>query len=499
MKIEKTMKKNLSFVVIMLCWLILALPALDIGGGLLFTAQTDAAKPTSASNSIWGGFRGSMYQRVGDFEFLWSVLVDNEGKYPEEALAELSGPLSYDVEDSGLLYRHDGVGIVLGKFANRDMIDSPYSLFVSDAGNQALMAEISLDQGNFFYTDRWVGLNHNLREGIYYTASNKDVWPFSTETHENLYRDRGLVLKSFGLRFGRLRLGYQDALLFTGEYCNIGAFAIPAPGWVVQYAASASGRPWTSRGDMNSLLGFFADYTESNWYAYGQILVDDFNLDPILNPNKGNNAPTKLAASLGGRLATEAGTFGLYLAGASRYTFESVRNEFYSYTYYPGSAVISDDELVGIPMEDMMIGYVNGENNFAVMFAWQKALPIANLTSSLEFKLTGEQSPANPWHDQVGFEASDWFRWLDDPVLEKKLTLKAGASRSFGPVTVWTSGILGYVWNRLELVAVTDADIDSGSAERLREADGSEPCWRPSDESKWFGAISLGVKYSFTL
>ena len=493
------MKKHIFFVVAMLCWLILALPALDIRGGLLFTAQTDAAKPTTTSRSLWGGFVGSVYQKLGDFEFLWSARVDNEGKYPQEALAGLSGTLSYYAEDSGLRYSHDGIGITLGKFANYDMIDSPYSLFVSSAGNQAMMGEISLERGTFFYTDRWVGLNHNLQSGLYYTASDKDLWPCSTKTQENLYRDRGLVLKTFGLRFGRLRIGYQDALLYTGQYFNIDAFAIPAPGWLVQYAASAAGRPWTSASDMNSLMGFFADYTEDSWYVYGQVLVDDVNLDPILDPSAQNYAPNKLAASLGGRLDTKVGTFGLYIAGATRYTFESVRNEFYSYTYYPGSAVISEDALVGIPMEDLMIGYINGENNFAAMLTWKKAFPIATINSSLEFKLTGAQSPANPWHDQVGFTSSDWFRWLDDPVLEKKLTLKLGASRSFGRMTVWAKATVGYVWNRLALESVTAADSDTDSnGEYLTEADGSEPYWRPSDQSTWFGAISVGLKYSFT-
>lgn len=490
------MKKNTFIIFAILYWRIFSLSALEISGSLLFTAQTDAAKPTTTTNALWGGFVGSVYQKLGDFEFLWSVRVDNESKYPQEALTGLSGALSYYAENSGLRYRHDGVSITLGKFAHSDMIDSPYSLFVSSAGNQAMMGEISLDRGNFFYTDRWVGLNHNLREGLYSTSSDVNV---SIPTEENLYRDRGLVLKTFGLRFGQLRMGYQDALLYTGQYFNIDVFAIPAPGWVVQYAASAAGRPWTSSSDMNSLMGFFVDYTEDTWYVYGQILVDDLNLDPIIDPGVQNYAPNKLAASLGGSMATESGTFGLYLAGATRYTFESVRNEFYSYTYYPGSAVISDNVTVGIPMEDLMIGYINGENNVAAMLTWKKALPIAALTSALEFKLTGAQSPANPWHDQVGFTSSDWFRWLDDPVLEKKLTLKAGASRSFGPLTMWASGILGYVWNRLELVAVTAADSDEDSPENyVTEADGSEPYWRPSDQSTWFGAISIGLKYSFS-
>lgn len=491
-------KKHIFIFMALLCGATCALPALDINLGLLFTVQSDAAKATTSSRSLWGAFSGGMYQKAGDFEFLWSVVVDNEGKYPQEALSGLSGSLSYCLQDAGVRYRHNGFGVVLGKFANRDMVDSPYSLFVSGAGNQALMAEVSVEKGNFFYMDRWVGLNHNLATGLYYTGSSLDPWTCSSETYNNLYRDRGLVLKSFGLTFGRLRVGYQDALLYTGEYFNIDTFAIPAPSWLVQYVASAAGRPWTSSGDMNAMMGFFADYTDDDKYAYAQVLVDDLNLDKVFDPDKEYCAPNKLAASVGGKMKTEAGTFGLYMAGATRYTFESVRNEFYSYTYYPGSAVISDGELIGIPTEDLMIGYINGENNFAAMLTWQKALPVADLASSLEFKLTGEQSPANPWHDQVGVGANDWFRWLDDPVLEKKITLKAGASHSFGPLKVWLKGTVGYVWNRLELVAVTDADVDTGSDERLREADGSEPYWKPSSDCCFFGALTLGCTYRFS-
>jgi len=64
---------------------------------------------------------------------------------------------------------------------------------------------------------------------------------------------------------------------------------------------------------------------------------------------------------------------------------------------------------------------------------------------------------------------------------------------------MWASGILGYVWNRLELVAVTAADSDEDlSGYDVTEADGSEPYWRPSDQSTWFGAISIGLKYSLS-
>ena len=473
--------------------------ALDINLGLMFTAQSDAGKPTFTSEPLWGLFSGGIDQKMGDFELSWTILLYNEKEYPAEAIGGLTGASSYTLQDAGVRYEHNGIRLTLGQFANYDVVNSPYSLFISGTGHQATMAEIYVDHGDFFYLDRWVGLNHSLRQGLYYTGSSIDTDTSQyagTDTVANLYRDRGMTFKSYGVKRGPLRVGFEDALVYPGDYFNIDAFVNPGPGWLVQYAASAMGRPWTNNIDMNSMIGFFADYTTNNYYAYAQVFIDDLVADKIFYPNKLYCAPNKLAGSLGGTVNTRAGTFGLYVAGATRFTFESVGNKFYSYTYYPGSAVVYGDELIGIPTEELMVGYVNGENNFSSMVTWQKTLPIAKLSGSLEFKLTGEQSPANPFHDQVGVGPNDWFRWLDDPVLEKKLTVKAQASRSFGNFSVWCNGTAGYVWNRLALVMVTSADSDVGTDGKPKgDADGSEPLWRPSDQSCFFGALTVGFSY----
>ncbi len=493
-----------AFVSAMLFAVLQSVTALDLNLGLMFTVQSDAAKPTTSSEPLRGCFNGGLYQKAGDFEFLWSVIVNNEKKYPAEALSGLSGSLSYYTENAGVKYQKDGIRLTLGQFANHDMVNSPYSLFISGVGHQAIMAEVQVERGDFFYLDRWVGLNHNLQQNLYFTGSSIDPSTSQyagTATVGNLYRDRGVALKSYGVQKGPLRIGFQDALLYTGEYFNIDTFVNPAPGWLVQYGANAVGRPWANTMDMNNMIGFFADYATPKYYAYAQVLIDDLVASKIVHPERLYYAPNKLAGSLGGTINTQAGTFGLYLAGATRFTFESVRNEFYSYTYYPGSAIVYGGELIGIPMEDLMIGYVNGENNFASMVTWKKALPGAEVSGSLEFKLTGEQSPANPFHDQVGVGPYDWFRWLDDPVLEKKLTLTTQASHDFGRIKVWFNGVAGYVWNRLELVRVTaaDSDVDTTTGEPLREADGSEPLWRPSDESCFFGALTVGLTYRLGL
>lgn len=473
-------------VVLFWCAFALSANALEFRTGLMFSTATDYAKSTTAARNWYPKFTGGIYHSTGDVEVLWDLSVDTEGKYPEEFLAGLFGPLSVDIGEAGIRYKGSVIGLSAGRFVNTDMVDSPYALFISGAGNKALMGEVSVQHGKFFFVDRWVGLNYRLNDSQ--DEEGKYLYSTSAMT-SNIYRDRGMVYKAYGVDFGRLRLGFQDVLIFTGEYFNVNAFANPAPGYYVQYVASALGRPWTSEGDMNSILGFFVDYKAPNWYAYAQVLIDDLNFDFDINPSD-YTSPSKVAFSLGGSLDTKAGVFGAYLAGATRYTFESVRNEYYSYTYYPGSAVNSDNQLVGVPVSDMMIGYVNGENNIAAMLTWKKKLPLADVSTRLEFKLTGEQSPANPWHD--GEDWTQGTRWLDDPVLEKKLTLRGNATRSFGRFSLLVDGTIGYVWNRLELTAATNGDSSEGD-------DSSEPMWRPSGDSGPIGAISVSVKYTFPL
>ena len=74
-----------GLVPVMLFGMIQAVTALDLNLGLMFTVQSDAAKPTGSSRPLWGSFKGGVYQKAGDFEFLWSVIVDNEKKVPRRS------------------------------------------------------------------------------------------------------------------------------------------------------------------------------------------------------------------------------------------------------------------------------------------------------------------------------------------------------------------------------------------------------------------------------
>ena len=466
-------KIGLAFLSLSLCAAV-SLSALEFSFGTTATVRTDAAADTSASkNDFVEATAGVSYDSEG-FRMVWDLGFSTEREYPADFLGGFDTGFSIDILEAGMSYMGGPFTLSLGKLENKDVVDSPYALFISGADRKAMLGSIKFEDDHFFFEDRWIGLNHNLKSGIY-----------NSEDTASVYEDRGAVLKTYGLKFGRLRLGFEDAVVFTGEYFNPDFFANPAPTFYVQYVAKAAGRPWTRSGDQNAIMGFFGDYRADNWSAYAQLLVDDFNLNRFINPSSYQN-PDKLAFSAGGTWDSPIGKLGIYAAGATRYTFESIGSSFYSYTYYPASAVISDGEYIGIPLSEAMLGYVHGENNLSTMATWGRALsPKFGLGASLELSLTGEQSPANPWHNMANF---DYTRWLDDSVLEKKVVLGGGASYRIGAFLLSASGKIGWVQNRLSLVTVTD------------DGDGSaEPIWEPSSYSGLIGELTIGVQYTFGL
>jgi hypothetical protein len=97
----------------------------------------------------------------------------------------------------------------------------------------------------------------------------------------------------------------------------------------------------------------------------------------------------------------------------------------------------------------------------------------------LEFTLSGTKSAGNPWHQYIYWpEGGEGTRFLDDPILEKKLVLKGKASYPWKDFAFSLDFAVGGVWNRLALTAVESTDsanqghnLFSFSGERLhREA-----------------------------
>jgi len=179
------------------------------------------------------------------------------------------------------------------------------------------------------------------------------------------------------------------------------------------------------------------------------------------------------------------GTFGLYQAGATKYTFQSAQKEYYSYTMYPGSTVLWKNTESPIAIEDTMLGYLHGENNIALLGTWMRGFGEVDCAASLELTLSGSKSPANPWneHDTL-VDAGYGTRLLDDPVLEKKIVLGLEAGVPMGRFYLGAAGKLGYVANRLAAVATAISDEGTGLGN-------AQPIFVPSSESAFLGEFTL--------
>ena len=448
---------------------IFPLPALD------FQVKASGNYSTESANPLFldGAFDFSHVD--GPFAMSWEISVDSEGSYPEPFLGDFYGAFSLDIRNAGLVYNVGPLSLYLGKLPLKDEIDSPYSLFLSGASPSAMTGGFRYESGPFAFSNRWVGLDRNVESGLYIDDGDPDI-----------YNDRGAVLKTYSYSLGNLCLGFQDATIFQGAYFDIDVFANPAPSFFVQYVLSASGRPNSRSGDQNSIMGFFGDYQGEGWSAYAQLLVDDFNLNRFINPSAYQN-PDKIAWSLGGKLELPLGALGFYTAGATKYTFESVGGEFYSYTLHAGSAIYSDGQTIAVPLEDQMLGYVYGENNLAFLATWSAPLAGMDVETGLELVLSGSKSPTNPWHDGESWSTLG-TQLLNDPVLEVRILLDLRVSRRFGQFTLFAQTKTGYIANRLE--------PDYGSTDPL---DYGEPVFRPIGDSGPVAEISLGGAWSFGL
>jgi hypothetical protein len=417
------------------------------------------------------------------FSISGEVFAESEGTYPEPFLADFFGPFSLGLRNAGFSYRAGPLFMYLGKLPLQDEIDSPYSLFLSGAEPSVMTGGMGYRYKGFTFSNRWIGLDKDTKPGLYQT----------TETA--IYRNRGAVLKSYSYDFGRLVVGFQDATVFTNAYFDVDIFALPLPSALVQPVLTASGRPGSRSGDQNSIMGFFGRYDADRYSLHAQLLVDDFNMNRFLNPSAYKN-PDKLAWTLGSHIRLPVGTLGLYTAGATKYTFESVREEFYSYTLHPGSAVISDGSAVVVPLEDQMLGYIHGENNLALMARWEAPVGEMNLETGLEFRLTGAQSPTNPWHNGEAWSVLG-TQLLNDPVLETRVLWDLKLSTKIESFTLFAHATAGYVFNRLNPVYPGSAGYPV-----ITEPDGDmrEPLFIPtSGDSGPIAQLSLGGSWSLGL
>lgn len=447
-----------------------------------------------------------------------SIKADTNDKYGPE-LADIPGGdflgLSAIMEEGGVYSSFGNLRLRAGRFRHYDIVDSPYSLFVNSTGIPANIIEIEWDDGFFSYGSRWIELNND-------STQDTDAWGLATyagtqsgidKLGEGLsgFPDRGANIKKYVFKLGNMRFGIQDAAVYTGKSFDPEYLLNPLPQYFIQYIKATGGRPWATGRDENNLLGFFWTLERPGEYSLlAQVLIDDFNLHFILPDSTWN--PWQAAFNLGGRLHTRSGAFGLFVAGATKYTFEpsemydsasKVWSEqvacSYGYSYYPETRFDKDWKTAGfqpgvIAIEDNLIGYKYGQNNVAVQTDWQGKLAGFDAAAEAEFRLAGANSPANPWHDLTN-DPQDGTHWLDDSVLETRIMLGASMARSFGD---WSFSLAlrgGVAFNAMELRKPTVATSTS-----VAPADSDIWIFEPvAGNTKYLLSLSIGARYRWNL
>ncbi|AMW32870.1 hypothetical protein NA23_06060 [Fervidobacterium islandicum] len=399
------------------------------------------------------------------FQFKAIMSARNDGVYNDPFSESYYAGYYFNFKEGSITFKNNSLSISVGKTHLQDVVDSPYSLFISSVPIPRNVLDFTYDDGKFFYVTRWIELCNRSEAGL--------------DTREKL---RSANYKVYALRLGNLRFGYQDVSVYAGQNFSFEYFANPLPSFFIQYVNDA-GRPYPEGlGETNYISGFFLDYDDGKNYYCAQVLVDDINMNRFLHPESYQN-PDKIAWSLGLVQKTSIGTFGFYHAGATKYTFqpsaESGNQRFYGYTYY--TDFVYNTSMI-LPLEFVYAGYKYGENNIAFMFSYVPS-DIPDLNTSFEFVVLGERSPVNAWNDRTTYIPGTHL--LDDPVRE----YRAVGEISYSPVIsdgvkLFASLSAGFIWNVSTLV-----EIDSDNVKK--------PLLRPQHGNNIpFFSVNIGVLLS---
>ncbi|MGQ9855242.1 MAG: hypothetical protein ACUVQF_00705 [Fervidobacterium sp.] len=401
------------------------------------------------------------------FDFFASMVARNDNFFNDQFSSSYYAGFYFVVDESGFRVRNGNVTVTLGKIHLSDIVQSPYSLFISPVHVPRNTLDVSFDSETFSYTTRWIQLS-NLQSG--------------SDIREKL---RSANYKLYGVKFGNFRFGYQDVAVYVGKEFDFEYFANPVPSFFIQYVNDA-GRPYSEGlGDANYISGFFLDYNDENLYWYAQILVDDINANRFLHPESYQN-PDKIAWSVGASFKNMLGKFGVFHAGATKYTFqpssESGNPLYYGYTYYPRFTYTKDSTTMVLPLEYLYAGYIYGENNLAFMITYDSSV-VDGLSADAEFVILGERSPVNPWNESSTFVSGTHL--LDDTVLEYRLISRLSYLFTvFNWLNFELKGALGYIWNASALV-----NIDSDNVKK--------PLLRPQEGNNHpYFSISLGLSFN---
>ena len=437
-------------------------------------------------DSPWSGIYGAFDLRAsGDGEYVGARAILDIPNYDVYFL----------IREAGLGFDGRPVSARVGRFPHRDVVESPYSLFVSSRENSAFLYELDYRSDRVRFLTRSVELTRNSVHG---------------------YPDKSIVFQTFAVTGERWEVGFQDATVLvplpdSGEQTSDGTgplfvpefFFSPLPGYLTQYILGSGEYPWKQDINYKSLMGFYAavDGEEARlpWRLEGQVLVDDFNAHAITHPHREHQNPFMGAWMLSGRMDTGVGRFRLSHAGALMYTFQTSGSRNYGYTYYPEISWPRGDERRTFDYRDNYFGFYLGENTLALRADWEHDLPVPPqiggalaLEGGIEYTVSGSKSPANQWgdysswRDHGGEGAFGSTRLLDEEVLEHGLALSAGSSISpqvlGGTLTVGISGEMTHWWNVLR---------------RDRAETGSSPeqdLYRPSDDNHTTAVLRLTAR-----
>jgi hypothetical protein len=462
-------------------------------------AGVQAAEGLSTKEHITSRVRSSL------FDLDAAITIANDGQYGAD-IAYLRGSNTFGsnyilMDEGSTTLRLRPVSVQVGRVPQRETYDSPYSLFLNSQGTTAFSALLTFDSPSFAYESRWLLLNDRSNFGSPDHTPEAWRWADGAGGNGHGFPDRGANLKTFLFRWGTMRLGLQEATVFTKRTFDPAFFFNPVPEYFTQYLGGTSGRPWTSLENDNYLMGLFWDWREPGFSLGGQVLIDDFSFNFLGNSLFPNN-PWKAAWTVGGTLTNDLGTWGFYHAGALKYTFEPVTtlagsesDTAYGNTYYPDVEFWARNSFHPLAIEDNSLGYLHGENNLALMVTWERAWDRRFRTSARgEYLVAGTNSPANPWGDGTGDNQSDLgTHWLDDPVLEQSAVWTGEAVWVQGDWEFRARAQLGVVFHVLELSSPTGVAASASALDRFVKL------YRPSDRTQPVASLFLGATWHWDL
>ncbi len=331
--------------------------------------------------------------------------------------------------------------ITVGQIIPKDEIDSKYALFFN---NQTEIGKytVSFDyEGEiFFYKSNWMLLN-----------KDSDL----------KYPDRGLNYKTYGITLGNFKIGLQDTIIYRNRVFDPYYFLNPFPSTMIQEIRYTYSAPWVQDEEIvddNAMIGMFTQYNNEKSSYYLQLFIDDLNLNRIFNPESYQN-PDKIAWSLGTKQVTKYGIFGFYHAGATKYTSQRTgADKQTEYTYYPSSEYNypkGNSETKILDYKENYIGYIYGENTVSFLIDYLNQSDKMDNYISLEYAISGEKSPHDPWGLDV--EVPEGTQLLNDDVLEHFIELYLQSTVNVTDRITIIPGIkINHYTNKIKLVPISE-------------------------------------------